>query len=757
MADSKKHILSKFAIVYIMIFIGFIGVIVRIGYLQVVEGEFWENKSKQRYVQMQDVKAKRGNIYAIEQDSDELLLLATDVPLYDAYIDLGYEYRTNKKTREKEKVRVIDDEFYNSNISKLCDSLAVLFKDSKNPKSKNQYLSFFNQFRNQSTSNRYVLIQRDINFEQYERFKKFPLISREKKKLLREKKIIDGKEVETKRYIGTGNYHLRHFVHVEERNKRYYPYGSMARRTIGSEVRKKGCDTCYNGIDGYYSKYLSGLHGKRLEKKIVPSIWVPIDDKSQIKAVNGMDVVSTIDVRLQELAENSLRKCLDSNHAESGCVVLMEVKTGKVKAISNLSRISEGVYVENENIASTHLYESGSTFKTITTMMMLDKDMLDTNMMLPTYSKQYPGASKPIKDVGIINHGNVSFTRAMQMSSNVAFSQLVYDNYIAKNKRKQLAIDLKEYFYFDKLNIDLELYEPKPYINEKALSVDDILRLGFGYVSVMTPLQLLTFYNAIANNGKMLRPLFVSEIMKDGKTFKKFEPVVIKESICKPKTLKAVQNLLEKVVLYGTARRLKSSDYGIAGKTGTAEIGYDNKQNQLQHRASFVGYFPVEDPQYSCIVVISKPQKSRTHGGDLAAPVFKDLSDRVVGTMINSVKHDNRTQSISPLLSKGNQDSYLKFCKNINAKPKIENTLNRNIVETSNIMPNVIGMSARDAVFELERLGLLVKLEGRGKVIGQSIGYKAKIKKSDKIILRLSSSGNLYVPEKIDSLSNKVN
>jgi len=376
---------------------------------------------------------------------------------------------------------------------------------------------------------------------------------------------------------------------------------------------------------------------------------------------------------------------------------------------------------------------------------------------LPTYSKQYPGASKPIKDVGIINHGNVSFTRAMQMSSNVAFSQLVYDNYIAKNKRKQLAIDLKEYFYFDKLNIDLELYEPKPYINEKALSVDDILRLGFGYVSVMTPLQLLTFYNAIANNGKMLRPLFVSEIMKDGKTFKKFEPVVIKESICKPKTLKAVQNLLEKVVLYGTARRLKSSDYGIAGKTGTAEIGYDNKQNQLQHRASFVGYFPVEDPQYSCIVVISKPQKSRTHGGDLAAPVFKDLSDRVVGTMINSVKHDNRTQSISPLLSKGNQDSYLKFCKNINAKPKIENTLNRNIVETSNIMPNVIGMSARDAVFELERLGLLVKLEGRGKVIGQSIGYKAKIKKSDKIILRLSSSGNLYVPEKIDSLSNKVN
>lgn len=755
MADTKKNILGKLALVYTMIFIGFIGVIIRIGYLQVAEGDFWKNKSKERYIQMQKVKAKRGNIYAVEQDSDEMLLLATDVPLYDAYIDLGYEYRTNKMTREKERLRVVEDDVYKANISKLCDSLASLFKSSNNPKTKNEYLRYFSQYRNKNTSNRYVLIQKDITFEQYERFRKFPLISREKKKMVIEKKIIDGKEIEDKKYIGTGKYYTSYFVHIEEKSKRFYPYGNMARRTIGTLVSTKGCDTCYNGIDGYYSPYLSGLHGQRLEKKIVPGIWIPLEDKDQIKAIDGMDVVSTIDVRLQELAENSLRKCLDSNHAESGCVVLMEVKTGKVKAISNLSRIREGVYIETENIASTHLYESGSTFKTVTAMMMLDMGKIDTNIMLPTFSKQFPGASKPIKDVGIVNHGDVSFTRAMQMSSNVAISQMIYDNYIINNKKSQLAKDLKEYFYFDKLNIDLELHEPMPYINEKALSVDDILRLGFGYVSVMTPLQLLTFYNAIANNGKMLKPIFVSNIIKEGEIIKTFEPVIIKDNICKPSTLKAIQVILEKVVLYGTARRLKTSDYGIAGKTGTAEIGYDNKNNQLQHRASFVGYFPTEDPQYSCIVIISKPQKSRTHGGDLAAPVFKDLSDRVVGTMINNVKQNPIKKYMNPDLESGNQSNFLKFCQSLGLKPNQGMSSKGNFNNSYELIPSVIGMSARDAVYVLEKSGLKVSLVGRGKVVSQSLNANTKIKKGDNIRIILSTRALKSIPNIVrDTINN---
>lgn len=737
MGDLKKDILARFAVVYALILIGFICVVARIAYLQIAEGDFWEKKAKERYVQMQEVKAKRGNIYSVDGDSGELLLLATDIPLYNAYIDLGYEYRMNKDTRKKERVRVLEDSIYRKNISELCDSLAFMFKGSKNPKSKREYMNYFASFRGKESGNKYVLIQKDITFEQYERFRKFPLISKEKKKTIREKKTIKGEEKIIKRTIGTGKFFTANYISIVERTVRYYPYGNMARRTIGTMVRANGCDTCYNGIDGFYSSYLRGMHGKRLEKKINPGIWIPVDDNEQIKAIDGMDIVSTIDVRLQELAENSLRKCLDSNSAESGCVILMEVKTGYVRAISNLTINKDGQYLESENIAVSHLLEPGSTFKTITAMMMLDKGMADTSIMLPTFSKQFPGATKPIKDVGEINHGMVSLTRAMQMSSNVSISQLVYNNYIAKGKRTQIAKDLKEYFLFEKLGLDIDLDEPKPYINEKATSVDDILRLGFGYVSVMTPLQLLTFYNAIANDGKMLKPMFVSQVMKDGQPFKTFEPVVLRDKICKDKTLKEVRDILEKVVLFGTAKRLRNPDYGIAGKTGTAEIGYDNKQNILQHRASFVGYFPADNPQFSCIVVISKPQKSRTHGGDLAAPVFKDLSDRVVGTMI-TYKSNNSAIKTAPAYVNGNVKSFTKFCTNLKLNaPKLAP---KTSFAPKNIVPNVIGMSVRDAVFLLEKSGLKVSFEGKGKVASQSLQGGSAFRKGNRIHLQLNTA-----------------
>ncbi len=508
----------------------------------------------------------------------------------------------------------------------------------------------------------------------------------------------------------------------------------MARRTIGTMVTLDGCDTCYNGLDGYYSNYLSGMHGKRLERKIIPGVWVPLEDKDMIKAVDGMDIVSTIDVRLQELAGHSLRKTLDSNNAESGCVVLMEVKTGKVRAISNLTRIRKGVYAENENIAATHLLEPGSTFKTITTMMMLDKGLTDTTQLLPTFEKRYPRASKPIKDVGIVNHGEVSLMRAMQMSSNVAMAQLVYDNYIVNDKREKLSEDLKEYFYFDRLNMDLELFEPKPFINEDALSVDDILRLGFGYVSMMTPIQLLAFYNAIANDGKLLKPIFASNLVREGRVVKSFEPIVINEKISSDSTIRNIQEILERVVLYGTARGLRSSDYGIAGKTGTAEIGYDSRENQLQHRASFVGYFPTDKPEYSCIVVISKPQKARTHGGDLAAPVFKELSDRIMGTKVFHAEYIENTEKVGPKTIKGNLEDYNRFCKSLGLDEDWED----NKTKDNTIVGNCLGMSARDAVYYLEKKGLKVVIKGRGKVVSQSLPSNYKYQKGDIIELKLS-------------------
>jgi cell division protein FtsI (penicillin-binding protein 3) len=729
MDGAKKEIMRRFLWIYIIMFIGFMVIIGKIIYIQTVEGSFWRKLSEERFEEMRSVKAKRGSIYSIDSDNGELLMLATDIPKYDVYIDLGYGVVVDKETKEKVRQRVIADSVFKKDMPLLCDSMARLFYGQKDAKTKKQYMDYFRKHRNKDKGNRYVLLKKNITLEQWDRFRKFPLISREK--IVKKRK--------------TGKFYLTNYVSIVERNVRYYPYYPMARRTIG--VPLSGCDTCYDGIDGYFTKYLAGESGVRKERKINPGIWIPVDDDQQIKAIDGKDIVTTIDVRLQELAENSLRKCLDSNDAQSGCVILMEVKTGYIRAISSLQKTSDGTYSEQRNIALGDILEPGSTFKTISAMLFLDKAMVDTTTIVPTFDKQFPGAKTRIRDVGRINHGNVTYGRALEMSSNVGVSQVVYDNYIAKGRKTQLSKDLKEYFYFDKLNMDILVHEPKPYINEKGTSVDDILRLGFGYVSVMTPMQLLTFYNGIANNGVMVKPMFVSNVVQDGKIIKTFEPIVIKERMCKPETLAKVQDILKRIVEKGTGRRLSKTAYGIAGKTGTAEIGY-NKRGEvaIQHRASFAGYFPTENPQYSCIVVVSEPQKNATHGGDLAAPVFRDLSDRVVGTRITYNQKLSSIKKQNPTYFNGNIDSYNKFLKNLGldsdkleSKDKRPESKDKLIESRDNkLVPNVVGMTIRDAMYILEKKGLRVSFEGKGKVVTQSLSANTIFAKGNKIHLILN-------------------
>ncbi|MDD2529761.1 MAG: penicillin-binding protein [Bacteroidales bacterium] len=726
MEDNRRDIMLRFFWVYGIILLGFIVVIGKIAFIQIVDGSFWKKLEEERYVELRPVKAKRGSIFSVDSDSGELLMVATDVPKYDVYIDLGYTYEKDPKTKEKKRVRVIVDSIYKRDMPILCDSMGKLFYGQTGSKTKNQYKEYLNKYRRMEKGNRYVLLQKNITLEQWERFRKFPLISREKVR----------KSRQTGKIIHSGKFFLTNYISVVERNVRYYPYYPMARRTIG--VPLSGCDTCYDGIDGYYSNFLAGETGIRKERKINPGIWIPVDDNEQIKAIDGHDIVTTIDVRLQELAENSLRKCLDSNDAKSGCVILMEVKTGAIRAISSLQKNKDGVYAENTNIAISSYFEPGSTFKAISAMLYLDKGMIDSSSIVPTFDKRFVGARTNIKDVGRINYGNVSFARAMEMSSNVGLSQVVFDNYIAKNRKMQFGKDLLDYFYYDRLNMDIKIEEPKPYINEKGTSVDDILRLSFGYVTAMTPMQLLTFYNGIANNGVMVKPMFVSDVLKDGQIVKTFKPVVIKEKMCKKETLDVLQDILKRVVENGTGRRLSKTSYGIAGKTGTAEIGYSKKGVvAIQHRASFAGYFPTDDPQYSCIVVVSEPQKNATHGGDLAAPVFRDLSDRVVGTRITYKQKTSTLQKQSPNYISGNVESYNKFCQNLGLKkPNTISTWqpNKEIIT----IPNVIGMTIRDAKYLLEKQGLIVSFEGKGKVVSQSISAGTGFAKGNKIHLNLN-------------------
>lgn len=728
MSNDNKQGTVRMSIVYLLLGIMFIVVFVRVVYLKTGERkEFWTKQEQKRIIKERVVSAKRGNIYAMDPDNGEYLLLATTEPQYDVYIDLGKSLEFDKESKHKVKQWVISQEDFNKNMNALCDSLAKVFQTGRDCKSASEYKRYFLKAR--KAERRYVTVRRKVSEKELERMKRFPLIGYQR----------------FKRKKPTGKYDFVGAVHVEKGSKRVYPYYPMSRRTIGINVTDNGCDTCYNGIDGAFTQYLSGVHGKRLEIKINPNEWVPVNTDEKIKTIDGMDVVTTLDVSLQELAENSLRSCLDSSEAESGCVVLMEVETGYIKAISNLSLNKNGEYVESDNIAISNSFEPGSTFKIVTAMMLLDRGLADTSDLVPTGVKNFPGNEKPIRDVGGTNHGLVSFARALEMSSNVGISQLVYNIY--NKKRADFSKDLKEYFAFETLGLNIKVHEPKPKIGSSE-NPTDLLRMSFGYVSRMTPLQILTFYNAIANKGVMVKPQFVQSVVKDGKEVERFAPIIMSEAICKRETIDKLHNVLKGVVQNGTGRRLKTASYGIAGKSGTAEIGYDKKHAGIQHRASFVGYFPADAPKYSCIVVISKPQKARTHGGDLAAPVFRELSDRVVGTRIDFNKTNIKESTVKyPVIGYGNGGDFYAFCKSLGlhiAKPSVMWVKGKDINGMcalseqnvqSGIVPNVVGLTIKDAVYMLENLGMKVRFHGKGKVVSQSVAAGSRIDKRNNVIV----------------------
>lgn len=728
MSNDNKQGTVRMSIVYLLLGVMFIVVFVRVVYLKTGERkEFWTKQEQKRIIKERVVSAKRGNIYAMDPDNGEYLLLATTEPQYDVYIDLGKSLEFDKESKHKVKQWVISQEDINKNMNALCDSLAKVFQNGRDFKSAAEYKRYFLKAR--KAERRYVTVRRKVSEKELERMKRFPLIGYQR----------------FKRKKPTGKYDFVGAVHVEKGSKRVYPYYPMARRTIGINVTDNGCDTCYNGIDGAFTQYLSGVHGKRLEIKINPNEWVPVNTDEKIKTIDGMDVVTTLDVSLQELAENSLRSCLDSSEAESGCVVLMEVETGYIKAISNLSLNKNGEYVESDNIAISNSFEPGSTFKIVTAMMLLDRGLADTSDLVPTGVKNFPGNEKPIRDVGGTNHGLVSFARALEMSSNVGISQLVYNIY--NKKRADFSKDLKEYFAFEPLGLNIKVHEPKPKIGSSE-NPTDLLRMSFGYVSRMTPLQILTFYNAIANKGVMVKPQFVQSVVKDGKEVERFAPIIMSEAICKRETIDKLHNVLKGVVQNGTGRRLKTASYGIAGKSGTAEIGYDKKHAGIQHRASFVGYFPADAPKYSCIVVISKPQKARTHGGDLAAPVFRELSDRVVGTRIDFNKTNIKESTVKyPVIGYGNGGDFYAFCKSLGlhiTKPSVMWVKGKDINGMcalseqnvqSGIVPNVVGLTIKDAVYMLENLGMKVRFHGKGKVVSQSVAAGSRIDKRNNVIV----------------------
>ncbi|MDC1534925.1 penicillin-binding transpeptidase domain-containing protein, partial [Flavobacteriaceae bacterium] len=475
------------------------------------------------------------------------------------------------------------------------------------------------------------------------------------------------------------------------------------------------------GIDGAFgSKYLKGTDGVRLSQKIGKDKWKPIEDFNQIEPQDGLDIYTTIDIKIQDIAHFALLEQLEKFKADHGSVVVMEVSTGEVKAISNLGRTSKGTYYEKLNYAVGESHEPGSTFKLMGMVAALEDKVIDTSNVIDTGNGVLSFYTRKVRDSKKGGYGKISVAKAFEVSSNTAMVKLINDNY-KENPEKFI-----DRLYRMGLNNTLDLPilgEGIPKIthpsDKKNWNGTTLPWMAFGYGVSLTPLQTLTFYNAIANDGVMLRPRFLKEVKDFNKSVEVFNKEIINPAICSKETAKKVQKMMQNVVekKHGTAHNIYSPDFSMAGKTGTCQTEYW-KESGL-YISSFAGYFPVENPKYSCIVVIHKPDKQIGYYGNIvAAPVFKKIAQKIYSeTAVVQIIQDFEIAEI---------------------KLDYKNEIYTKSINDKTVMPNVTKLSLSDAIALLENLGLVVEVYGKGNKINQSLKSGSKISMNQKVILKLT-------------------
>ncbi|WP_185851195.1 penicillin-binding protein [Blattabacterium cuenoti] len=607
------------------------------------------------------IKAKRGNIYA-EDNS----LLAMSIIKYDIHIDF----------------RSISEQLFKKNINSLSNSLESFFKKPR---------SFFYQKLQyeKKKENRYFLLVKNLDYPHFKTLRNFPIFNKGK--------IKGG------------------FI-VEKKVCRIHTLENIGKRTLGYDDHRGKA-----GIEGGFSQYLTGKDGKRLEQRISSQMWKPLNCENEIEPEDGKDVYSTINIYLQDIAYHALQKELSISHADHGCVIIMEVKSGKIMAMINLEKTKKNTYEDLRNFSVWEGSEPGSTFKTMAILAALEDKKIDINMIVNTKGGVLKLRGKQIRDSHYIGgNGEMNPQQILEHSSNVGIAKIIYDKY--KEDPKQFIGHLSKWKLDEKIGIEIP-GESKPLIPKPGESNWNSITLPwmtFGYNIKLTPLQILTFYNAIANKGKMIKPIFIKEIKFHGKIIKKYKtPVVINPSIAEKKSLEKIQNMLEGVVKNGTAKKYYHPEYPYAGKTGTTQLNYWIKGKPLTYNSSFVGYFPANNPKYSCIVVISKPKKGY-YGIEVAVPVF-----------------DNIARSLYPKIvkrkmiykNKGNID----FLKKI--KEKKDNYFQ--LFFDRGIMPNIVSVPGKDIIPILENRGLKIRYQGIGKVISQSVKPGNVLKKNQVLFLRL--------------------
>ena len=668
MAVEDKNISYRIYLVAFFLFIMAVAIAVKLTNIQWVEGDYYRKLAKERTVKNFVIPANKGNIYSADGS-----LLATSIPNYEIRFDA-----VAPKT-----------EVFEKNIKQLADSLGKLLNKSSD--------TFERELRRARVNkSRYFLVARDLSYTEYIAIKSFPLFN-------------------------LGAY--KGGIIVEQETVREHPIGKIAERTIGYIGRDVNGHINPVGVEGAYSNYLNGKDGRILKQKIAKGQWKPISDVNQVEPQDGYDVISTIDVFIQDIAHHALLKQLEEYQADHGCVVVMETKTGYVKAISNLGRNEKtGMYSERLNYAVRESHEPGSTFKLVDLMALLDDKLVDTSAVFDSKGGEIKYFGKSVRDSHEGGYGKISLARGFEVSSNTVMVQAVYNNY--KSNPTQFVNHINSYGLNKKLGIDFN-GEGAPYIpqpSDRSWSKLSLPWMAYGYGVSVTPLQTLAYYNAVANNGEMVKPLFVSEIKEWNKTIKKYDKVVLNPKICSQETIHKLKAILENVVKRGTGSKLYSKDFSMAGKTGTAQVNYAKAGGAEKYYASsFVGYFPADHPKYSCIVVVHKPNTTNNnyYGADVAGPVFKRIAQKIFtdSPTTNEIKNLNRKIQ----KQEGNYNSY--YAK---AQKKFKS------------IPNVRGMAGMDAVALLENLGLKVKAIGIGKVKKQSLQAGENINKNATIILELS-------------------
>ncbi len=743
----KKSIVTRVRLAFLGVAV-FSGAIAwKISHIQYQEGAKWRALEQERRISYQSVPATRGNIFA----NDGKSIMATSLPFYRVAWDPG----------------VVEDAMFSKGLDSLAWHLAHFFGDRSEQEYRRKLLDAHNA---KDPAVRYIrLNSRQINFQEKKEFASWPIFRAKRK----------------------GG------VIFEKVDKRFRPFGGLAQRTVGFVNEDKNGA----GLEFTFQQKLAGKAGEALYER-VPGGMKPVYDGSEIKPQPGYDIKTTLDINLQDGAEDALYKALVANDAQYGCAILMEVSTGEIKAVANLGKASDGTYKEDYNyaFADQGRTEPGSTFKLASMMALLEAhpeiqldDIVDTGN-----GRMLVGGAVKTDSHG---YGRITVQQVFEKSSNIGVAKLT--NQYFSGKPSEYTDYLKRFGLPKPLGFQMA-GEALPYIKDpkdRTWSRTSLTTMSIGYELKVAPLQTLAFYNAVANGGVKVQPIIVKEIKQADQVLEQFEAPVLNEKICSEETLRKLRAMMEGVVLHGTARAIRPKDYTIAGKTGTA-WKFKNGHYTKTYSTSFCGYFPTDKPKYSCIVVIDSPSKGRIYGGDVAAPVFRDIADRCMARDQASQRpmlaRVPARRTPAPLVRAGVQDEIALVCQKIGLPAQtratggeewvrairrmdtasvtraVEVTPNNTVSRTGR-MPDAHGLTLRDALFMLENRGLKVQTNGTGRVREQSIAPGERVKRGTVVSLSLQATAitaaapiplpvpehtevaenTLLVPAELDSRTNK--